>query len=291
MIDSQTTGDICVTTLAIGKKYRQLANLLAQDLLKLSPGTPFVILTDNPDDFSALRNVIPIQHKIKSIGIYHDKLYCLEQSLKNFNCCIFLDADCRLFKNLVLSRIWKNGLTAKSCYGLIKHFQRNKNYLNSLDYKICEKISKEYQINLDEVKFVNECFFAFKNQDNRYTYFLEIWKELRIYFEINKFYNSDGIVIGLASQIAKIDIHHYDTGYPEVPELHQIDDVYKDKLFAKRISFKDDIQERLNIFEKERQKIDNSDRWLKWLNNMQEKQRKAKELKKLQTQFANLIIT
>jgi hypothetical protein len=49
--------DFCFATLALGKKYRYLALLLAEDLEKYSPNTSFVILTDNPREFSVRSNV------------------------------------------------------------------------------------------------------------------------------------------------------------------------------------------------------------------------------------------
>jgi hypothetical protein len=38
---------ICLTTLAIGSKYRKHALQLAEDIHHCSPDTPFVVLTDN----------------------------------------------------------------------------------------------------------------------------------------------------------------------------------------------------------------------------------------------------
>lgn len=44
----QQENKFCFCTLALGKKYRALALLLAKDIEKYSPHTSFVILTDNP---------------------------------------------------------------------------------------------------------------------------------------------------------------------------------------------------------------------------------------------------
>jgi hypothetical protein len=45
---SQEQKSFCFCTLALGKKYRLLAQQLAKDLEENSPGTSIVIYTDGP---------------------------------------------------------------------------------------------------------------------------------------------------------------------------------------------------------------------------------------------------
>lgn len=285
---------ICLTTLAIGSKYRNLASLLAQDLIKLEVDNPFIILTDQPQDFTKFKNVIPIKHSIRSVSIYHDKRFCFEESLKQFDCCIFLDADCRLFKNIIISRPWKKGLTVKSCQSLMKHITRgtqkpNKAVKFNHQHQLALKISNKYSINLEECKFINEILFILRKDKLKHEKFLQTWDEIRILFEANRIFDGEGVIMGLAAHIANLNIYHYDTGYMEVPELHRINDVYKDKLFLNSKNISVDIKEHYLQFELQRKTIEKeefviSSKLIKILQTIKREQR----FKKLQTDY-NLI--
>ena len=50
--------DFCFCTLALGKKYRDLAKNLTLDLDKYAPGVSFVIGTDRVQDFADYDNAI-----------------------------------------------------------------------------------------------------------------------------------------------------------------------------------------------------------------------------------------
>ena len=72
--------DFCFATLALGKKYRVLALLLAEDLEKYSPNTSFVILTDNPREFSGRSNVLAFKHRQQGVKCWHDKRFVLAKA-------------------------------------------------------------------------------------------------------------------------------------------------------------------------------------------------------------------
>ncbi|MDJ0559258.1 MAG: hypothetical protein PX638_09090, partial [Microcystis sp. M53599_WE4] len=96
---------ICFVTLAVGKKYRDHALTLAEDIRTIADNTPFVVLTDRPEVFPKSDSLIPIPHRIQSVGVYHDKLDCIAASFRlGFDDCIFLDADCRILQNATISR-------------------------------------------------------------------------------------------------------------------------------------------------------------------------------------------
>ena len=98
----------CFCTLAIHEPYRRRAQLLLAD----APTVPWIVLTDEPNDFSG-SNVRAIRHqptgpmaidfltKLPPTGngrgqpAYHDKRFALEAALREFDTAIFVDADSR----------------------------------------------------------------------------------------------------------------------------------------------------------------------------------------------------
>lgn len=262
MLDQLDSQHFCLTTLAVGNKYRKHALNLASDVTRLCPDTSLVILCDQPDDFMGLANVIPIKHSVRSIGIYHDKLYCLEESLKRFEGCLFLDADCRLLVDITRSRIWKPGITAKSCQDSLKHLRylATKNKDSGLEkskiYKLSEKVANKYSVNLKNIKYIGENCFILKKDSNKDEKFLRVWKEIRDLFESNRIYNSEGLVIGIAAQIAELSVYHYDTGYPEEAERHQIDDVYKDRIYLRKKNLPEEIKKVILELNEDREQVE-----------------------------------
>jgi hypothetical protein len=252
---------ICVTTLAIGSKYRKHALQLAEDIRHFSPDTPFVVLTDNPQIFAGMDLVIPVKHEIQSVGIYHDKLDCIAECFQQgFNCCIFLDADCRLLMDITASRHWKVGLTAKSCNDLKRYVIKNYGKKSSrLIYELAEK----YQFSIEQCKFILEWIFVVcrDEQNDQADKFLQYWREIRDYLENNRVFASEGAAIGIASNLAGWPVHHYDTGYPNESERHQIVNTYKDKMFYKKESIPDHLKETIKKLDEQRREIEQQS-WL-----------------------------
>jgi hypothetical protein len=100
---------VCFCTLAVHGPYRQRARLLCGDL----PSAPWVVLTDQPADFSDLpvravphRPTGPMaidyrQHLAHTgngngAAAYHDKRFALQAALQEFDTAIFFDADSRI---------------------------------------------------------------------------------------------------------------------------------------------------------------------------------------------------
>ena len=100
---------ICYCTLAIHAPYRRRARQLIADL---SPA-PWVVLTDDPDDFAdlpvrAIRHEptgpmakdyverLPPTGNNRGGAAYHDKRFALQAALRDFDTAIFLDADVRI---------------------------------------------------------------------------------------------------------------------------------------------------------------------------------------------------
>jgi hypothetical protein len=100
---------ICFCTLAIHAPYRRRARLLCAD----PASAPWIVLTDEPDDFAdlpvrAIRHVptgpmaIDYLQRLAPTGngrgaaAYHDKRFAIQAALRDFDTAIFLDADSRI---------------------------------------------------------------------------------------------------------------------------------------------------------------------------------------------------
>jgi hypothetical protein len=100
---------VCFCTLAVHAPYRHRARLLCGDV----PSAPWVVLTDEPNDFAdlpvrAIRHLptgpmaLDYQQHLAPTGdgrgaaAYHDKRFALQVALQDFDTALFLDADSRL---------------------------------------------------------------------------------------------------------------------------------------------------------------------------------------------------
>ncbi|MHC5831119.1 MAG: hypothetical protein ACYT04_87945, partial [Nostoc sp.] len=63
---NQEKPDICFCSLALGKRYRSHAFLLAQDIEKYSPGIYLIVLTNKPQEFKKYPNVLAFKHEQQS---------------------------------------------------------------------------------------------------------------------------------------------------------------------------------------------------------------------------------
>ena len=245
----------CFVTLAVGKKYRDHALTLAEDIRTIANNTPFVVLTDRPEVFPKSDSLIPLRHRIQSVGVYHDKLDCIAESFRlGFDDCIFLDADCRILQNATISRQWKIGLTAKSCYDLHKNLLRRESRETGI-YDLFQKIAGRYVIEVEGCKFIQEWIFVVCRDGNE-DIFLQSWREIRDILERKRIFAGEGAAIGMAVRIAGWSVYHYDTGYPEDAIRHRQIDIYKDKMFFRPESVPDSFQEKYQELELQRKAIE-----------------------------------
>ncbi|MGB5768577.1 MAG: hypothetical protein WBM32_01705, partial [Crocosphaera sp.] len=80
-------------------------------------------------------------------------------------------------------------------------------------------------------------------------------------------------------------IYPYNTGYLDVESLQKIDDVYKDKFFRKRNNLSQEIYQKVQEFESERQRIEKRYSWLQKVKKPIENFKKEKRLQQLKTRF------
>jgi len=245
---------VCFCTLALGNKYRALASLLAKDIDKYAPHTSFVILTDNPNEFSNFSQVLAFKHQQHGVKCYHDKRFVIAQALSLFDSCIFLDADMRILASVPEDIQWLNepGITARACFNLPIKFA--KVIAGTAEAKYCRefKIVKSaiQKLNLDaeweNIKFVQEYLFAITKDSGKEIQFLRLWEILANYFERNGLYDAEGNAIGLAA---------YKAGFPvrwgEMPGLS----FFNEKIERFRIQKGQSSMDEMSIYFEEHARI------------------------------------
>ncbi|MEH2276666.1 MAG: hypothetical protein V7K40_18225 [Nostoc sp.] len=203
----------CFCTLALGKVYRGLASLLAKDLELYSPNTAFIVLTDNPQEFSKYPQVLAFQHQQQGVKCYHDKRFAIAKALSLFNSCIFIDSDMRILAPIPEYIEWllEPGISARACMDMPKKFAKALTKTDKYFSKEIEVIKKAAQfLNLDpeceNVTFVHEYLFSVTKSAGKEIEFLETWEILAKYFELNGVYEGEGNAIGLAAYKAGLPV-------------------------------------------------------------------------------------
>lgn len=195
--------EYCFCTLAVGKRYRTHARILAKDIQEKAPNVSFVVLTDEPADFKEYSHVIAIKHRLKSVKGYHDKRFVIEQSLERFDTCLFLDSDMRIIGSVPEKLEWLPGITARAGCSILKH-----NYETKIRpaFPLIEQVATKLDINLEKTKWFHEFMFAVKKEDGKEQTFLQLWQEISYFFEMQGIYNGEGNVMGLAAAKAGFSI-------------------------------------------------------------------------------------
>ncbi|BAZ48137.1 hypothetical protein NIES4103_07420 [Nostoc sp. NIES-4103] len=191
---TQAQKNFCFCTLALGKKYRLLAQQLAKDLEKNAPGTFLVIYTDEPKDFSKQSNTIA--EKYRQIGIlfcYHDKRFVLEKALSEFPVAIQIDADTRILKN-VPDVIPFAGIVGRQ-ENLVEHVKK----YNPERLKAVKKVASKLNLPLENAPYVGESLYFVGRDNGKEKEFIKYWGMIGRYLELQGIHSGDGIAIGLAA--------------------------------------------------------------------------------------------
>ena len=193
----------CFCTLAVGKRYRLHAKMLAGDIQKYAPETAFVVLTDKPKDFEHLANVLAFPHWLQSVKGYHDKRFVLEKALSLFAACIFVDSDVRLLGSVPQNLPFADGIVARYGCGIVKH--------NSTDtaraaFTSIQSVANRLNLNLEEVYWFHEFMFLLSKQQGKEQAFFECWRAIAREFEMNGIYDGEGSVMGLAAAATGLNI-------------------------------------------------------------------------------------
>lgn len=207
----------CFCTLAIHPPYRRTAQLLLAD----APAVPWIVLTDQPDDFAglsacAIRHVptgpMAIDFKTKlphvSRPAYHDKRFVLEAALKDFDTAIFVDADSRIKRRPRLPLFPPGIAVVKTLNASIaEHLSRwgteRRPALEQLALHLMGDVSV-----LEDARWCGEGLFAVTKDDGRESKFLEGWAIGAEFLQSRSVFTGEGGVIGLAAAYAGWEVDY-----------------------------------------------------------------------------------
>lgn len=189
--------NLAFCTLAMTPRYCGLAARFAASVQEFMPGTMVVILTDHPLFFRGLENCISVPHRQQGIRhCFHDKRLVLEQTLRQFETAILVDADSRLTDPLPTAIDWLPGLTSGNTNAILAHGANRKDL--SLQ-RILAYGATDLGVTLDEAYFVHESLLVVRRDRDRELEFLQRWGRLARYLELRGVYAGEGNAIGLAA--------------------------------------------------------------------------------------------
>lgn len=213
---------VCFCTLAIHAPYRERARRLCAD----APSLPWVILTDEPDDFRDLPQVEAVYHaptgpmaidyltRLPKTGghrgaaAYHDKRHVLACGLQRYETAIFLDADSRLKPPLPAIPDFPPGL---SVLPTIRHSVS----VHLLQWgawrrPVFEGLARAFTgdtVVLDQARWCQESAMAM-TRDPGQTRFFDLWGQAADYLQSREVFSGEGGVIGLAAHLAGWSIQY-----------------------------------------------------------------------------------
>ncbi|ACK67378.1 conserved hypothetical protein [Rippkaea orientalis PCC 8801] len=190
-----TTKNFCFCTLAIGHAYRLMAQDLAQDLAKYSPGTFFYILTDNPQDFASQNNVVAFKYYQRGIQrCYNDKRFIIERVFSDFSTAIYIDADTKIIDNFPDELVFPPGVTAVH-ENLIEHITKYRP--ESLE--MIKKVASKLEISLTEAQWIGEALFVVTKDGGKGQEFINLWGLIATYAQLRGMHSGEGNLMGLAA--------------------------------------------------------------------------------------------
>lgn len=204
----------CFCTLAIHPPYRRRAQLLVGD----APAMPWIVLTDEPNDFvdlpvRAIRHVptgpmaIDFQTRLPPTGggrgrpAYHDKRFALQAALKEFDTAIFVDADTR-FSSLPRLPRFRSGIAVDKALrsSIADHLSRWGQTRKPGFEKLAVELTGDAKT-IDSARWCSEALFAVTRDGNEPKFF-EAWGRGAKFLQDLDIYTGEGGVIGLAAHCA-----------------------------------------------------------------------------------------
>jgi hypothetical protein len=170
-------------------------------------------LTDHPEFFADLKNVLPLKHQFGGVrACYHDKRHVIAAVLDRYDVCIFLDSDCRLieainFQEIIKAQSFILVPSARNLWeklsGELNEKQRA-NAVNSAKRRVSllQRVASELNVTLQEVTFVQEIFFVVNKQFGDHAKFLRYWDYAARYLTLRLFEFSEGSSIGICAAAA-----------------------------------------------------------------------------------------
>jgi hypothetical protein len=204
----------CLCTLAIHAPYRRRARLLCAD----APSLPWIVLTDEPDDFADLQ-VRSIRHaptgpmaadyleRIPPTGggqgaaAYHDKRFALLFALRDFDTAIFVDADSRLGAAPALG-VFPPGLAVLPVVrkSVAEHLETCGSWRMPAFVDLARHLTGDTDI-LHSARWCHETCMAV-TRDGRESDFFAAWEGAAEFLQARGVYSGEGGVVGLAAACA-----------------------------------------------------------------------------------------
>lgn len=201
----------CFCTLAIHVPYRRRARLLIAD----APHVPWLVLTDEPQDFADLP-VRAVKHAPtgpmaadfqtkfpptgKGLGrpAYHDKRFALQAALKDFDTAIFIDADSRI-TSLPRLPSFAPGIAVDKYLRttITDHLNRYGQWRRPALEQLALELTGDIRV-LNTARWCGEALFAVTKDGNESKFF-EAWERSAKFLQDREVYSGEGGVIGLAA--------------------------------------------------------------------------------------------
>jgi hypothetical protein len=204
----------CLCTLAIHAPYRRRARLLCAD----APNLPWIVLTDEPDDFADLpaRSIrhaptgpmaadylerIPPTGGGQGAAAYHDKRFALLFALRDFDTAIFVDADSRLGAPPALGA-FPPGLAVLPVVrkSVAEHLETCGSWRMPAFVELARHLTGDTDI-LRSARWCHETCMAV-TRDGRESDFFAAWGRAAEFLQARGVYSGEGGVVGLAAACA-----------------------------------------------------------------------------------------
>lgn len=210
--------DVCWCTLAIHAPYRERARVLCSDV----PTMPWVVLTDEPDDFADLAATMDLRavaheptgpmaidyvERLQPTGnnrgaaAYHDKRFALQHALAQHDTAIFLDADSRV-GTLPSLPAFPGGISVLPVVdrSIAEHLAVAGSWRLPAFEALAEHLTGSRAV-LDIARWCHESCVAITKDGNEAIFF-ETWGRAAEFLQAREVYSGEGGVIGLAAAAA-----------------------------------------------------------------------------------------
>ena len=213
---------VCFCTLAIHAPYRRRARLLCADV----PQIPWIVLTDEPQDFAdlpvrAIHHVptgpmavdylahLPKTGEGRGAAAYHDKRFALLAALKEFDIAIYVDADSRIVKLPTLS-VPRSNLAVLPVVRktVAEHLSTCGSWRLPVFEALAQHLTGDVKI-LRRARWCHETLLTVTRGKSTSDFF-EAWSIGADFLQGRAVYSGEGGVIGVAAALAGWNID-YDT--------------------------------------------------------------------------------
>lgn len=205
----------CFCTLAIHPPYRRRA----QTLIKDAPAVPWIVFTDEPNDFTGLparairheptgpmaidfltKNFPPTGNG-RGRPAYHDKRFVLEAALQDFDTAIFVDADTRVIRKPQIPE-FKSGIAVvkELRASITEHLSRYGSHRLPAFETLARNLMGSVEV-LTSARWCSEAMFAVTKDGNESRFF-EGWARSAETLQAHNLFSGEGGVIGLAAEYA-----------------------------------------------------------------------------------------